>query len=111
MLIRSLFPADDRRKRQMRAAETRLLYENATTGTAVTIVIAAVIAYAHWDLVSHVVVSAWLVYMLLASAGIGALRRATTHPIDGARRSSPASRWRLPAGVAPPSSSILRRGR
>jgi signal transduction histidine kinase/ActR/RegA family two-component response regulator len=60
--------ADDLRKRQVRASETRLLYENALTGTVVTIVIAAVIAYAHWEPGRHIIVSAWLVYMLFASA-------------------------------------------
>jgi signal transduction histidine kinase/ActR/RegA family two-component response regulator len=60
--------AHDQRKHQLHAAETRLLYENATTGTAVTIVIASVLAYAHWDLVPHLTISAWLIYMLLVSA-------------------------------------------
>lgn len=60
--------ADDQRKQQVRAAETRLLYENATTGTAVTIVIASVLAYAHWDLGPRFIVSAWLIYMLFVSA-------------------------------------------
>ena len=60
--------ADDHRKRQVHAAETRLLYENATTGIVVTIVIASVVAYAHWDLGPHFIVSAWLIYMLLVSA-------------------------------------------
>ncbi len=59
--------ADDLRQQQVRAAETRLLYENVTTGTAVTIVIASVLAYAHWDLGPHVIVSAWLIYMLFVS--------------------------------------------
>ena len=66
--VSSRVPADDQRKRRVRAAETRLLYENALTGTAVTIVIALVIAYAHWEPGRHVIVSAWLAYMLLASA-------------------------------------------
>ena len=60
--------ANDQRKHRLHAAETRLLYENATTGTAVTVVIAAVLAYAHWGLVPRFTVSAWLVYMLLVSA-------------------------------------------
>ena len=60
--------AEDQRQQQVRAAETRLLYENATTAIAVTIVIASVLAYAHWDLAPHVIVAAWLVYMLLVSA-------------------------------------------
>ncbi len=62
------FLAQDHRTQQVYAAETRLLYENATTGTAVTIVIAAVLAYVHWYLGPHVIVSAWLAYMLLVSA-------------------------------------------
>ncbi len=55
------------RKRQVRAAETRLLYENATTGISVTIVIAAVLAYAFWDRGPHVTASAWFTYMLIVS--------------------------------------------
>jgi signal transduction histidine kinase/ActR/RegA family two-component response regulator len=61
-------PADDQRQRQVRAAETRLLFENATTGIVVTIVIASVLAYAHWGLGPRFIVSAWLTYMLLVSA-------------------------------------------
>jgi signal transduction histidine kinase/ActR/RegA family two-component response regulator len=59
---------DDQRKRQVHAAETRLLYENATIGIAVTFVISVFVAYAHWDLGPHVIVSTWLAYMLLVSA-------------------------------------------
>ena len=59
---------DDHRKRQVLAADTRLLYENATTGIVVTLVIASVIAYALWDLGPRFIVSAWLIYMLLVSA-------------------------------------------
>src|SRR5262245_47348487 len=60
--------AEDRRQQQIQAAETRLLYENATTGSVVTIVIASVLAYAHWDITSHFIVLTWLIYMLLTSA-------------------------------------------
>jgi signal transduction histidine kinase/ActR/RegA family two-component response regulator len=52
---------------QVRAAETRLLYENANTGVVITIVIAVLLAYAQWDAVTQAVVVAWLVYMLLVS--------------------------------------------
>ena len=62
------FLAGDHRIRQVHAAETRLLSENATTGIAVTIVIASVVAYAHWYPGPHFIVSAWLIYMLLVSA-------------------------------------------
>ena len=65
MVIR---PAEDLRTRQVRPAETRLLYENATTGIVVTLVIASVLAYAHWSLAPQVIVAGWLVYMLLVSA-------------------------------------------
>ena len=58
----------DHRKGQVHAAETRLLYENATTGIAVTLVIASVVAYALWDLGPNVIVSAWFIFMLLVSA-------------------------------------------
>jgi signal transduction histidine kinase/ActR/RegA family two-component response regulator len=53
---------------QVRAAETHLLYENANTGTVVSIVIASLLAYAHWNSIPRVVVVAWLLYVLLISA-------------------------------------------
>ena len=48
--------SEHRRQLQVRAAETRLLYENANTGTAVTVIIASLLAYAQWDVVPRVVV-------------------------------------------------------
>ena len=59
----------DRRERQVQAAETRLLYENAGTGIVVTILIASLLAYAQWVIISRVVVSLWLLYMLLVICG------------------------------------------
>jgi signal transduction histidine kinase/ActR/RegA family two-component response regulator len=58
----------DKRLEQLHAAETRLLYENARTGIVVTIVISSLLAYAQWVVISHAVVSVWLLYMLLVSA-------------------------------------------
>jgi signal transduction histidine kinase/ActR/RegA family two-component response regulator len=58
----------DRRQRQVHAAETRLLYENAGTGIAATVVIASLLAYAQWDVIPRFVVSVWLLYVLLVSA-------------------------------------------
>ena len=58
----------DRRQRQVHAAETRLLYDNACTGIVATIVIAALLAYAQWDVKPRSVVLAWLLYVLLVSA-------------------------------------------
>jgi signal transduction histidine kinase/ActR/RegA family two-component response regulator len=60
---------------RVRAAETRLLYENADTGVAITVVIAVLLAYAHRDLVAPAVVMAWLVYMLVVSIARFALAR------------------------------------
>jgi signal transduction histidine kinase/ActR/RegA family two-component response regulator len=67
--VTSSRPLDgDQRRRQVRAAETRLLYENACTGTAATIVIASLFAYAQWDVIPRFAVSLWLLYVLLVSA-------------------------------------------
>ena len=54
---------DDHRPR-VRAAETRLLYENANTGVAITIIIALLVAYAQWDVVAPASVATWLAYMI-----------------------------------------------
>jgi signal transduction histidine kinase/DNA-binding NarL/FixJ family response regulator len=65
----STLPLDrEQRQRQVKAAETRVLYENASTGVVVTIVIASLVAYAEWGFVSPVGASVWWLYMLLASA-------------------------------------------
>ena len=56
-------------EQQVRAAETRLLYDNAHTGTIVSVVIASVLAYAHWGTIAHAVVLAWLLYMLVIAGG------------------------------------------
>src|SRR5262245_16366882 len=61
-------PGGPHRRGQVRAAETRLLYENANLGLVVTIVIALLLAYAQWSLISHSVIAAWLLYMLLVCA-------------------------------------------
>ena len=58
----------DRRQQQVHAAETRLLYDNACTGIVATIVIAALLAYAQWNVKPPSVVLAWLLYVLLVSA-------------------------------------------
>ena len=52
----------------MHAAETRLLYDNASTGIVATIVIAALLAYAQWGVRPRAVVLTWLLYVLLVSA-------------------------------------------
>ena len=60
---------------QVRAAETRLLYDNAHTGTIVTVVIASLLAYAHWDSIPRAAVLAWLLYMLGVAAARSLLVR------------------------------------
>jgi signal transduction histidine kinase/ActR/RegA family two-component response regulator len=55
----------DHRHRQVRAAQTRLLYSNATTGIVVTIAVAFLLAYCQWDVVPHLTVVVWLLCLLL----------------------------------------------
>ena len=66
--VTSTLPRGGNRQRQVQAAETRLLYENATTGIIATIVIASLLAYAQWAVISPVIVSVWFLYMVLISA-------------------------------------------
>jgi signal transduction histidine kinase/CheY-like chemotaxis protein len=73
----------DRRQRQVHAAETNLLYENAGTGIAATVVIASLLAYAQWDVVPRLVVSMWLLYLLLVSAARFALARRYRQRLPG----------------------------
>ena len=61
-------PGGDHRRQQVTAAETLLLYENAATGIAVTIIIASLLTYAQWHFGSRVILSLWLTYMLLVAA-------------------------------------------
>src|SRR5688572_10630920 len=61
-------PGDTQRE-QVRAAETRLLYENAGTGTIATILIASLLAYSQQQAVTPpLVVATWSLYMLLVAA-------------------------------------------
>jgi hypothetical protein len=68
------------------AAETRLLYENASTGILATIVIASLLAYAQWDVAPRFVVLVWLLYVLLVCAARFVLIRRY-------RRASPDDTW------------------
>ena len=78
------------RTRQVRAAQVRLLYSNANTGGAVTIITAPLLSYFQWDVIEHPVVVGWLLYILVLSAARFALTRRY-------RRASPAdtevTRW------------------
>ena len=61
--------AAHRHQREVKTAETRLLYQNAVTAILATTVIASLLAYAQWAVIPHVVVAGWWLYMLLVSAG------------------------------------------
>jgi signal transduction histidine kinase/ActR/RegA family two-component response regulator len=93
--------ADAQRERQVRAAETRLLYENSTTGVVATIIIAVSLAYASWDVVPRVTVSTWLLYVLLIAWGRFVLARRYW---TASQRDDQSDRWRrafvVGAGIA-----------
>src|SRR6478735_5250028 len=92
-------PAAQRRRKQVHAAETRLLYENANTGIIITILIAVLLGYAQWNAIPHVPVSLWVAYMLLVSAvrfmDVRRYRRAPPEETDHARQKA-----RFVAGAA-----------
>ncbi|HEU4925997.1 MAG TPA: ATP-binding protein [Vicinamibacterales bacterium] len=88
----STLAAGIQRQRQLHAAQTRLLYENANLGIVVTVVIAALLAYAQWSVIRHWVISAWLLYMVLVCVARFALvrryRRETASEIGNGRWNS-----------------------
>ena len=56
------------RTRQVHAAETRLLYENATTGIVASVVIAVALAYVQRSTIPSAIVSLWLLYVIAIAA-------------------------------------------
>jgi signal transduction histidine kinase/CheY-like chemotaxis protein len=60
--------AQRQRTRQVRAAQVRLLYDNASTGIVVTVLAAPALGYFQWGVNQHSVVLVWLMYMLLVAA-------------------------------------------
>ena len=102
-------PSRNRRQRQVHAAETRLLYDNACTGIVATIVIAALLAYAQWDVKSR---SRRVGVAALRAAGLrrqiparpplsARVADATSTAAAGAWHSRSARRWRRPGGLRP----------
>jgi signal transduction histidine kinase/ActR/RegA family two-component response regulator len=79
----STLAAGIQRQRQLHAAQTRLLYENASLGIVVTAVIAALLAYAQWSVIPPPVISAWLLYMLLVCVARFALVRRYRRAVAG----------------------------
>jgi hypothetical protein len=55
----------DSRKRQIRAAQVRMLYGNVNVGVAVTLVAATILGRLQWAVIPHVVVLGWWLCMLL----------------------------------------------
>jgi hypothetical protein len=53
----------------VRAAQIRLLYENADTGSVAALIVATLLAYSQYDVIPHFIVIAWLLYVVLISAG------------------------------------------
>jgi signal transduction histidine kinase/ActR/RegA family two-component response regulator len=76
-----------------------LLFENANTGVAITIVVAMLLAYTQWHLVTTAVLAAWLSYMFAVSMARFALARRywQASPADVA---SPPWNSRFVAGTA-----------
>ena len=65
----------DRRKRQVHAEQIRLLYTNAYAGVGVTVCVAIILSYLQWGVISHPIVLAWLMYMLVISSARFTLAR------------------------------------
>jgi hypothetical protein len=61
-------PTQDRRQRQVYAEQIRLLYANANAGVWVTVFAATLLSYLQWGVISHSIVLAWLMYMLVTSS-------------------------------------------
>ena len=61
-------PTPDRRKRQVEAEQVRLLYSNANAGILVTLSVPSVLGYLQWGVISHPIVLAWLLFMLVIAA-------------------------------------------
>jgi two-component system cell cycle sensor histidine kinase/response regulator CckA len=86
----------DARRRQILAAQVRLLYSNANIGVGVTLVAMGILTCLHWGLVPHVVMISWCLYMFLVSVGRFTLARRYW-------RSAPSiletSRWQAAFGI------------
>src|SRR5215203_783345 len=67
------------RQSHVLAAQIELLYKNANTGVAVTLLAAPVLAYYQSSTVPHRVLLSWLVYMLLISGARFVLSRRYRH--------------------------------
>jgi len=73
----------DGRNRQVRAEQIRLLYANANTGVVVSALVALVLAYLQWPVISTPVVLGWLAYSWMVAAGRYVLIRVYKHRAPG----------------------------
>ena len=60
---------EDCRRRQVLAAQVRLLYGNANLGFGVTLVATSILSHLQWEVVAHPIVLSWCLYMFLVAAG------------------------------------------
>lgn len=99
--FQSVSAIDSERKLKLRAAQIRLLYENANTGIAVTLLAGPVLAYFQTFVVNYLVALGWLAYMLLVSATRFLLVRRYWHsPTDCARVQGWGTLFAVSAGLA-----------
>ena len=82
---------EPRRRQQVHAAETRLLYENATIAVVASVLIALPLTYVQRRVTSSVVISAWLGFLLLVAFARLAIARSYWRA-SPEEQSSP--RWR-----------------
>src|SRR6266542_6714167 len=59
----------DSRRRQILAAQVRLLYSNANVGVVVTLVATAILGRLQWGVAPHFIIIGWCLYMFLVSVG------------------------------------------
>ena len=70
---------EDCRRRQVLAAQVRLLYGNANLGAGITLVATLVLGGCQWDVVAHPIVLGWGLYMFSVAAGRFALAHSYWH--------------------------------
>ena len=87
-LAHAIESAQDRKRRQVRAEQTRLLYANSDGGVGVTVFVAAVLSYLQWTVIPHQIVLGWLVYTVIVSSARFTLARLYWRSFP-----DPSSRW------------------
>src|SRR4051794_2402016 len=91
----------DYRRTQILAAQVQLLYENTRTAVGVSVIASAILAWAQWGSIPHLVVLGWSVYMLSVALARALLGRRYAHAAPSA---TDVGRWgarfALGAGLA-----------